>query len=261
MTSSRRIAARRRAALLLAALAVVAAVLALLACGWAVPAAALAAAAFSGGTVVLLWFHARLTDATEQLTAATERLAALEDELHQAYTDPVTGLPVRRVAEQYLTDMTGADFTIAVIDVNDLHGYNDIYTHRGGDAYLAAIAERLTETVPGGLVARLGGDEFLLATTCDSSLVADALDAAFDRPATIGHGPEPLRVSIGLSRTRGGDPFAALGQADRAMFAAKRGPHRIQFYYPDRDGLPSPTGVRPATRFRDQRSGRRLATD
>jgi hypothetical protein len=37
---------------------------------------------------VLLWFHARLT-------AAAERLAALEDELHQAYTDPVTGLPDR----------------------------------------------------------------------------------------------------------------------------------------------------------------------
>ncbi|MFB9322746.1 GGDEF domain-containing protein [Cryptosporangium minutisporangium] len=254
MSSSRRIAARRRAALLLAALAVVATVLVLLACGWAVPAATLAGAAFSGGTVVLLWFHARLT-------AAAERLAALEDELHLAQTDPVTGLPVRRLAEQYLTDMTGRDFTIAIIDVDDLHAINATYSHEGGDAYLAAVAERLTATVPGGLVARLGGDEFLLATTCDSSRVADALAAAFERPATIGYDPEPLRVSIGLSRTRGGDPFYTCGEADRAMFAAKQSDRLVEFYHPDRDGLPGKRGVRPATRIRDQRSGRRLATD
>ena len=169
----------------------------------------------------------------------------------------MTGLAVRRTAEQHLADAAGTDVTVAVVDVDGMHDINTAHTHDGGDRYLAALAGRLVRAAaPGDLVARLGGDEFVVVTSRDPVELADALTAALVRPVTVGTTTCPLRVSVGVCRTRGGDPHTALGRADRAMYAAKRSGGGIAHHDPARDGEPLAAGVRPAARPRDRHIGK-----
>jgi len=190
-----------------------------------------------------------------ELDTANRRIAELETELAEANTDPVTGLPVRRLAERHLAAAVGVKLAVAVADVDDMHGLNNGHDHQFGDAYLAAIADRLDGLAEDGdMVARLGGDEFVIITTRSPLVLAHALTAAMRRPITI-HGSEvPVRLSVGMCHLDGGDAHTGLGRADLAMYTAKRRRSGIEHYDPARDGVPQPRGVRPAVRHRDRRS-------
>ncbi|WP_410814841.1 GGDEF domain-containing protein [Micromonospora sp. 067-2] len=191
----------------------------------------------------------------ERIVRAKDRIADLEADLAVAYLDPVTGLAVRRVAEQHLVDAVGTELTVALIDVDGMHAINTTCTHDGGDLYLADLAERLVHAGHAGdLIARLGGHEFVLVTARDPQALARSLTAALAPPVTIDGVTRPMRVSIGICRTPGGDPHLALGRADRAMYAAKRRGGGIAYYDPVRDGEPLSPGVRPADRRRDRRA-------
>ncbi|MEH1166435.1 GGDEF domain-containing protein [Micromonospora sp. CPCC 205539] len=193
----------------------------------------------------------------DRAVGAVYRIAELEADLAVAYRDPVTGLAVRRVAERHIVNNAGSDLTVALIDVDGMHDINTAYTHDGGDRYLAELADRLIHAAePGDLVARLGGDEFLVVTRRDPQALAGSLTAALAPPVTIGGSTTPMRVSIGICRTPGGDPHVALGQADRAMYTAKRSGTGIERYDPVRDDTPPSPGVRPTARHRDLRAAR-----
>ena len=182
---------------------------------------------------------------------ACHRTRRLRAALTRALTDPVTGLPVRQVAEQHLADVR-QPVSVALIDVDDLHGFNSAHTHTGGDLYLAAVAARLRQaSTPGDVVARLGGDEFVLVSSRPPDEVSDGLAAALKDRTRIGATLFPIRVSIGVART---DPHIALSCADLAMYTAKRRGGGIEHYDPVRDGHPLPAGSRPAHRRRDRAS-------
>jgi len=183
----------------------------------------------------------------------------LRDEQHRlvrALTDPVTGLPVRRVAEDAIAD-TGPDvtLTVALADVDRLHEINrGPGGHAAGDRYLAEIGRRLQQAAADGdVVARLGGDEFVLITRRTPQQVTDRLITAFAAPTAVTGAVRPVEVSVGISQLPGGDPHQLLGCASLAMFSAKDRGTRIEIYDPDRDGLPLPPGIRPAVRRRDRR--------
>jgi len=188
---------------------------------------------------------------------ARETAAALSTtraELAAAHTDPVTGLAIRRVAERRLREATGREVTVALLDVDDLHGINDAHGHGGGDAYLAAVAQRLSSAaVDGDVIARLGGDEFVIITGRDPDSLARAVAAALAAPVALGAVQVPMRVSVGIYRGPGGDPHTLLGCADLAQYTAKRRRAGITFYDPARDGVPLRHGIRPTVRHRDRR--------
>nr|WTA70779.1 GGDEF domain-containing protein [Micromonospora sp. NBC_00855] len=212
--------------------------------------AGIAAVGVLSQSVLLALSHHRVV-----LTAA--RIADLEKDLALAYRDPVTGLAVRRVAEHHLIDAAGTDLTVALIDVDGMHAINTTHTHDGGDRFLAELAARLEQASDvGDLVARLGGDEFVLVTPRDPQTLARSLSRALAPPLTIDGITRPMAVSIGICRTPGGNPHRALGQADRAMYAAKSRGGGIAHYDPVRDGEPPAPGVRPAVRHRDRRPHR-----
>jgi diguanylate cyclase (GGDEF)-like protein len=194
---------------------------------------------------------ARLRD---ELHTAQARITNLQAELADATTDPVTGLPVRRLAEAHLTDTDPATtLSVAVIDVDDMHGINNSHGHQFGDAYLAGIADQLHAlALPGDLVARLGGDEFVYITDRAPQALARTLATATHGPITIGDKAVPMQLSIGIYHVPGGDPHTALGCADLAMYTAKRRRSGIEHYDADRDGTPLPPGVRPPVRRRDR---------
>lgn len=184
---------------------------------------------------------------------ALARLSELHAQLRAALTDPVTGLPVRAVAEQHLTGATGTGLTVAVVDVDDMHGINNTHGHDFGDAYLAATAHALRQvTAPDDLVARLGGDEFLVITATGPDRLAAALDRALTAPVRIGGRQILLAASAGICPVGGGPAHVALGRADRAMLRAKRQRAITAIWNPAEDGEPPPAGTRPTRRVRDQ---------
>ncbi|GAA2349810.1 GGDEF domain-containing protein [Dactylosporangium salmoneum] len=191
------------------------------------------------------------------LGRATWHLRDLRQHLAEALTDPVTGLPVRRVAE---TAIAGADpdvaLSVALADVDGLHDINHgPGGHAAGDRYLAEVGRRLRAAASGGdVVARLGGDEFVVITRRTPQQLAGSLTAAFAAPAAVAGFVGPVEVSVGISQLPGGDPHQLLSCASLAMFTAKDRRTGIQVYDPDRDGLPLPHGVRPAHRRRDRRT-------
>ncbi|GIF47497.1 diguanylate cyclase (GGDEF)-like protein [Asanoa ferruginea] len=189
-----------------------------------------------------------------RVIGADRRIRELRNALEEASTDPLTGLPTRRTIDRWLA--VGGERTVALLDVDDLHGINAAHGHAGGDLYLAAIAGHLRRVAePGDLIARLGGDEFIVITSRLAHELADALTCAMTGTVKIGTSTVPVRMSAGICHH--GDPRRALGCADLAMFTAKRLGGGIAHYDPDRDGVPLQAGVRPAVRQRDNRPTRR----
>jgi len=207
--------------------------------------------------VLLARANGRVYRARAERDTARTRVGVLEAELAEANTDPVTGLPVRRLAEQHLTGAVGVELTVAVVDVDDMHEVNNDHDHHFGDDYLAGIAGRLDQVAADGdLVARLGGDEFVLITTRMPTAVAQSLAAVTGESITVHGTPVAVRLSTGICRVAGGDAHLGLGCADLAMFTAKRRRSGIEHYDPIRDGVPQPRGVRPRLRSRDRRGNR-----
>ena len=191
-------------------------------------------------------------------SGADRRIHELQKGLAEASTDPLTGLPTRRTADRWLA--AGGDLTVAVLDVDDLHGINAAHGHAGGDLYLAAIADHLRcAAEPADLIARLSGDEFIVISRRPPDTLADVLTAAMTGLVQVGAGTVPVQVSIGICHISG-DPRRALGCADLAMFTAKRVGGGVVHYDPDRDGVPLQPGVRPAVRQRDNHPTRRSAS-
>jgi diguanylate cyclase (GGDEF)-like protein len=86
-----------------------------------------------------------------------------------ARTDPLTGVPNRRVWEEELprelerARRMGSGLCVAMIDLDDFKSYNDRFGHQAGDLVLkeAASAWR-AEVRSTDLLARYGGEEFVL---------------------------------------------------------------------------------------------------
>jgi diguanylate cyclase (GGDEF)-like protein len=170
----------------------------------------------------------------------------LEAELeHQAFHDPLTGLPNRvllaRRIRAALADGPRGGFTILLLDVDDFKTVNDTLGHPAGDQLLVEIAERLGSCLrPGDTAARLGGDEFavVLRTTSsaeDAVAVAERILDRLRRPFTVSAVDVTVRASIGVVVD---DPSVGtvddlLSRADIAMYRAKaRGKDRCVVFEP-----------------------------
>lgn len=85
-----------------------------------------------------------------------------------ALTDPLTGLPNRRAAEERLhkerarVQRDGRGFALALLDLDHFKTVNDRFGHAVGDEVLLAMARRFEAGLrEGDWVARWGGEEFL----------------------------------------------------------------------------------------------------
>ena len=159
---------------------------------------------------------------------------------HMAHYDALTGLPNRALFNQTLGELLdepeeNANLALMLIDVDHFKLVNDMYGHPTGDAFLRAIAERISATVEdsglGGtqqLVARLSGDEFAIVVTGDSACdhgvrLAELLIEVMRIPIVIeGHElSNGFSIGIALAPQHAALKQQLVSNADMALYAAK----------------------------------------
>ncbi|MER6401383.1 GGDEF domain-containing protein [Kitasatospora sp. NPDC001603] len=168
----------------------------------------------------------RLAASLDQVRTLSEERDELLAELAEARMDPVSGLEGRRGFTRHAAELlrtAGPGYCVVLLDLDDFKPVNDTFGHAAGDAVLAAVGERITHWLrPNEAAARFGGDEFVVLAAHDARL-PDRLNALReDIAAPVVH--EGLALVVGVSvgsATVSGDLGRALGDADRAMYAAK----------------------------------------
>ena len=171
----------------------------------------------------------------------------LEERLgHQAFHDPLTGLPNRRLfrerVDRLLTGLSGPGdgAVVLFIDLDNLKTVNDSFGHACGDEVIMAAGHRIkTCARAGDTAARLGGDEFALllenATVEQAMVLADRiLIALHDTPVEFSGHTIVFGASVGIAAASQGETTETLlRNADLAMYQAKlRGRGRHVLYEP-----------------------------
>jgi diguanylate cyclase (GGDEF)-like protein/PAS domain S-box-containing protein len=192
----------------------------------------------------LLWVDAHgvmLDHASDEsmwmLADITPIKMAQERAEHIAFHDVLTGLPNRLLLNSRMDVAISMvaryqrRLALCYLDLDGFKQVNDIHGHAAGDLLLQAVAERLQATVRGNdTVCRLGGDEFVillthLEATDEHSMVLQRVLAQIEQPVLLDDGQQvAVSASIGVAfyPEDGREPQALMGNADRAMYQAKR---------------------------------------
>jgi diguanylate cyclase (GGDEF)-like protein len=182
---------------------------------------------FNSHAAVLLQ-NGRLEQSLAQVTKLQEQLR------HQAYHDPLTGLPNRTLFTARVADAVERAATdnrsraVLFLDLDSFKSVNDTWGHAAGDEMLMQVAARIRGAVrPGDTPSRLGGDEFgvLLANSdaADAEQVAHRIRDALAEPFWLAGREASTSASIGIAIT-GAHALTAeelLRNADMAMYVAK----------------------------------------
>jgi diguanylate cyclase (GGDEF)-like protein/PAS domain S-box-containing protein len=151
----------------------------------------------------------------------------------QAMTDPLTGIANRRAFMQRLqslvNDPNSPSVGLFLVELDHFKGINDRYGHLFGDEMLKQVANRLRQVLrENDLLARYGGDEIAMIfydiSPRQAMSIAQRLRSTVsDHPFSFNGTTVTLTVSIGISLFpyHGRTPDELIGEADRAMYAAK----------------------------------------
>ena len=152
-----------------------------------------------------------------------------------AMTDPLTGLPNRRLLVDRLSTAIGyarreqSGMAVLYLDLDGFKEINNTLGHAAGDELLKMTAARLGSTVrEEDTVARLGGDEFVIVLRLSgadhAAQVALKVINAVSQPYVIEGQPASITVSvgIGLYPVHGEDADSLMKSADFALYEAKR---------------------------------------
>lgn len=182
-------------------------------------------------------FHGVLVDVSQE-KQLEERLA------HQAFHDPLTGLPNRRLFRERVDQALARPFTpkghgfVLFIDLDNFKTVNDSFGHASGDEVIVAAGDRIKACARAGdMAARLGGDEFALLLTGVTedqaiALAARILDSVHETPFEFNGRTVVVGASIGIAEAGPGETTETLlRNADLAMYQAKlRGRGRYVVY-------------------------------
>jgi diguanylate cyclase (GGDEF)-like protein len=161
-----------------------------------------------------------------------------------AYSDALTSLPNRLAVLGRLDDAlaeaerSGGRAAVLFLDIDGFKDVNTAIGHRGGDAVLSEVAQRLRGTLRAEeYIGRLGGDEFavVMPQVADREAIesiAQRIESVLSFPFAVRDDRFSLSASIGVAvypdDASGRDDLLAC--ADAAMYAAKdEGGSRLRF--------------------------------
>ncbi|HEC27425.1 MAG TPA: GGDEF domain-containing protein [Gammaproteobacteria bacterium] len=170
-----------------------------------------------------------------------ERDEAISELADMAYSDPLTGLPNRRVflksMEKTLAECTRHHIHAALIliDLDEFKNVNDTYGHDAGDAVLIEVGQRLQKGMrKEDIVSRVGGDEFIILikqlnddsdkAAKEAMAFAEKIKLSLAAPIKYTHKRIQLDSSLGINLL-GSETYkieAEIRKADVAMYHAKR---------------------------------------
>jgi diguanylate cyclase (GGDEF)-like protein len=181
----------------------------------------------------LLTMSEHVSLALNDASALRAMAEALDDALHQATHDPLTGLPNRTLVLDRLSEAIarpprrGREVAVLFLDLDRFKRINDLFGHRHGDALLVTVADRLRSTLRADdVVGRLGGDEFIVVAQdlddAELDVLVDRIGDAVSAPVQLERREATLTASIGVARARRGTSgVEVLGDADVALHRAK----------------------------------------
>ncbi|MFZ4479329.1 MAG: putative bifunctional diguanylate cyclase/phosphodiesterase [Rhodoferax sp.] len=176
-----------------------------------------------------------------------------------AFSDPLTGLPNRRLFMDRLEQAMAAGLrhqrqgAIIFVDLDDFKTINEVLGHETGDLLPQQVAKRLGGCVrDGDTVARLGGDEFVMLledlgqAAQEAATQAEAVSAkmllAMNQPYQLGTSAHHSTCSIGITLFGSQDEKTvdALMRAELAMYQAKAaGRNVLRFFEPQMQAVVS----------------------
>ena len=194
---------------------------------------------------------------TAMVEDISERKAAESEIQHLAFSDPLTGLPNRRLLQERLpkalaaSARNGRRAALMIIDLDNFKTLNDTLGHDTGDLLLIQVAERLNLCVrEGDTVARVGGDEFVvmledlsgnaLEAAAQAGAVAEKILTTLNHTYQLGSYQYHGTPSIGINLFGRGEQIIddLFKQADLAMYQAKAaGRNTMQFFDPEMQTL------------------------
>jgi diguanylate cyclase (GGDEF)-like protein len=193
--------------------------------------------------VLLQFFLARY----QRLLREKERERAAQEERirHQAYHDPLTGLPNRASFTEQLeaamrrAKRAGWPLGLLFLDLDLFKRVNDSLGHDAGDRLLRVAAERIRRAVrEADMLFRMGGDEFTVLLEDvrgpeEAAMVAARVLEAIAEPLQLQHHEISVSASIGIALYPRDDTLGErlVKSADTAMYRAKElGRNRYAFF-------------------------------
>ena len=190
--------------------------------------------------------------ATAIVRDITERKNAEREIVRLAFSDPLTGLPNRRLLMDRLRQALAVSArhqsqgALLMVDLDNFKDVNDVLGHEQGDLVLQQIAQRLGSCIrEGDTVARLGADEFVvllaqldqnpLEAAMEAEVVGNKVLDALKQPYQLNGSEMPCTASIGVTLfgAQHEDTVEPLKRAELAMFQAKdRGRNTLRFFDP-----------------------------
>jgi diguanylate cyclase (GGDEF)-like protein len=189
--------------------------------------------------------HGALLEMGLVLEDFTKRKALEEQLAHQAFHDPLTGLPNRSLflnrlvhalsrAKRWAQRDEAGGVAVLYMDLDDFKRFNDSLGHQAGDRLLVGVAKRVCAHLRvGDTFARFGGDEFAMLLEAledvdQASEVAQRIKRALVDPFEVDGHQVVLTTSIGIVTASAGSESSEeqaeelVRRADIAMYRSKR---------------------------------------
>jgi diguanylate cyclase (GGDEF)-like protein/PAS domain S-box-containing protein len=177
----------------------------------------------------------KTTNYIAQFIDITKRKKLEEEQLFQAYHDPLTNLPNRNLLFEKLKNLCNRDakcsthFAVLFCDLDRFKLINDSLGHQVGDELLKSVSYRLLNKLrENDIIARSGGDEFIIIIEGEKALknvdkICLQILALFTDPFETKYGEFRASLSIGVSKFAidSLDVRELISYADTAMLKIK----------------------------------------